>query len=305
MVLVDCAGGGELGLVRDALAGPLATPVIFLERAELTSLPIALDLSAGLLQLGDGLVRPAVTWVRHGSACAIAAHAQPAGSVRLLAAAGWSGFFERLAGLAAAALPGNAPAGPDQLLDAERLGIRAPRTVLSTDVAAAAQLVGSSRVIAKTPDFRLFEPDHRQWPASLPTVLDAGASVAGVAESPVFVQEYLPYERELRVYFLNGAVCAFEVDKAEPASMWTDPDSVRVSLVSCPQPAAEAVRSLSARWGLRFGAFDLLVTETGEPVFLEVNPDGDWLWYERKAGWHGISFMAAVMVRELFVRHTS
>jgi len=95
------------------------------------------------------------------------------------------------------------------------------------------------------------------------------------------------------------------VDKAEPASMWTDPDSVRVSMVSCPQAVADAVRALSVRWGLRYGAFDLLITEAGEPVFLEVNPDGDWLWYERKAGWHGISFMAAVMVRELFVRHTS
>jgi hypothetical protein len=62
------------------------------------------------------------------------------------------------------------------------------------------------------------------------------------------------------------------------------------------------VRTLCAAWGLRYGAFDLLVTSTGEIVFLEANPDGDWLWFEHKAGWHGVSFLAAVMVRELFLR---
>ena len=31
---------------------------------------------------------------------------------------------------------------------------------------------------------------------------------------------------------------------------------------------------------LKFGAFDFVVTPTGEYVFLECNPNGQWLWIE-------------------------
>jgi hypothetical protein len=127
----------------------------------------------------------------------------------------------------------------------------------------------------------------------------------GTADHPVVVQEYVAHARELRIYYLDGGICAFAVVKSEPAVMWTDPASVTVTRVDCPPVAAAAVRTLCTAWGLRYGAIDLLVTHTGEVVFLEANPDGDWLWYERKARWHGVSFMAAVMVRELFVRSTS
>jgi hypothetical protein len=46
-------------------------------------------------------------------------------------------------------------------------------------------------------------------------------------------------------------------------------------------PAIErACRALMARLGLVFGCFDLIVTPSGEHVFLEVNEMGQWLWIE-------------------------
>jgi hypothetical protein len=305
VVLVECAGGGELRALRDALTGPLGTPTLFIDRGDLGTRPIALEPGTGLLEVGGRLVRPAVVWVRHASACAIVAQARPAGSMKPLAAQLWSVLLQHLAATPdMVALPGTAPAGPAQLRDAERLGIRAPRTVFTTEAGAAARRMRTPQVIVKTPDFRLFEPDRQSWPACLPAVVDRDAVQRDppVGERPVLVQEYVAHARELRVFYLNDGICAFEVHKAEPATMWTDPDSVAVTRVGCPQAAAKAVRTLCAAWQLRFGAFDLLLSGSGEVTFLEVNPDGDWLWYEHKARWHGVSFMAAVMVRELFVR---
>jgi hypothetical protein len=37
-------------------------------------------------------------------------------------------------------------------------------------------------------------------------------------------------------------------------------------------------------FGLNFGCFDILVTKAGEPVFLEMNPNGQWLWVENMTG---------------------
>ena len=78
-----------------------------------------------------------------------------------------------------------------------------------------------------------------------------------------------------------------------------------VTRVECPPAVAATVRALATSWGLRYAAFDLLVTPAGEVVLLEANPDGDWLFYQHRAGWAGMSFLAAVMVRELFVQATS
>jgi len=305
-VLVDYAGGRELQSVQQTLSGPFDIPTVLLEGADLAAMSLSLDLQTGLLNVGGQWIRPAVVWIRHSSACAIVAQARPAGSVTPLAANSWSILLQQLAGSEAFALPGAAPPGPVQLLDAERLGISTPRTVITTDVVAGAKQMRTPRIIVKIPDFRLFEPDRQNWAACLPTIVDRDAVLGEPAadRGPVIVQEYHSHARELRVFYLDDGICAFEVHKAEPASMWTDPESVVVTKVACPPVVADAVRTLSTAWRLRFGAFDLLISDSGEPVFLEVNADGDWLWYERKARWHGVSFMAAVMVRQLFLQRT-
>lgn len=302
-LLVDGAGGGEFEVVRDLLAGPLRTPALLLRGAALQETSMTLDVDEAVLEVDGRLVRPVVVWARHVSAGAMLVRSLPQGTVTPLRAAAWSDFLRQVRAAGDAALPGSAPTGPRQLADAARLGVRTPRTLVTTDASAAAASLGALPVIVKTPDFRVLEPDPRTWPALVPAVFD-GPVPAGGPGHPVVVQEHVPHARELRVYHLDGAICAFEVGKPDPASPWTEPERVTVARTACPPDAAEAVRALCAHWGLRYGAFDLLVTPDGEPVFLEANPDGDWLWFERRAGWHGVSFAAAVMVRELYLRNT-
>ncbi|MBK6588091.1 MAG: hypothetical protein IPG22_07335 [Acidobacteria bacterium] len=43
---------------------------------------------------------------------------------------------------------------------------------------------------------------------------------------------------------------------------------------------SELIRSLN----LQFGAIDLLVQPDGGIVFLEVNPNGQWLWLQEATG---------------------
>ena len=45
-----------------------------------------------------------------------------------------------------------------------------------------------------------------------------------------------------------------------------------------------ALRAYLKACGLRFGAFDLIVTPQGEYVFLELNPNGQWYWVELSTG---------------------
>lgn len=302
-LLVEGAGGGELAAVRDLLAGPLRTPVLLLRADELHKASMTLDVDAEELEVDGRRVRPVVVWARHVSAGALLVRGLSQGSATPLRAQVWSRLLRQVCAMGEAALPGSAPTGARQLADANRLGLRTPRTLVTTDARKAASALDTRPVIVKTPDFRVLQPDPSTWDAYLPKVVD-GSDAPDAPGHPVVVQEYLPHARELRVYHLDGAICAFEVGKPDPASPWTDPRSVTAAPAECPPPAAEAVRALCEAWGLRYGAFDLLVPRTGEPVFLEANPDGDWLWYERRARWRGVSFAAAVMVRQLYVRST-
>ncbi|MFI1995409.1 hypothetical protein [Actinoplanes sp. NPDC020271] len=295
VVLVNGTGSGEFAAVRDILRDSLETPVVLLEKA-----PVSYDMDSGLLDAGGRLVRPAVVWTRHTGALTLAVHT----SLAPVAAAAWSSLATQLAAAAPVALPGPAPRGTAQLLDARRIGVPVPRTVLATDASAAVERLRAARTVVKTPDFRLADADRDNWGRYVPVVVDAAGPSAGDAPAHVVVvQEYVGHVQELRVFHLDGGLCTFRVRKPGIAAPWTAPDTVSVTAVRCPAPAADAVRRLCARWGLRYGAFDLLVRPDGEVVFLEANPDGDWLWYERRAGTPGrVSFMAAVMVRALFAR---
>jgi hypothetical protein len=48
---------------------------------------------------------------------------------------------------------------------------------------------------------------------------------------------------------------------------------------------------------LDFGAFDFLV-RAGAPVFLEVNPGGDWQWIEASAGVAAVTTAVTRMLRD-------
>jgi hypothetical protein len=47
-----------------------------------------------------------------------------------------------------------------------------------------------------------------------------------------------------------------------------------------PAPVQQQCRALLRRLGLVFGCIDLIVTPTGEHVFLEINQMGQFLWVE-------------------------
>lgn len=295
VVLVDGAGGNELRAVREALENVWHVPVVHLGPADLARGSVAWDPGADVLSAGGSRVRPAVVWTRHCAPGTLMAHAALTAS----GAAAWAALLSALAAAAGVALPGPAPAHAGQLARARRLGIRVPRTVVTTGPAS----VDAPRVVVKHPDFRLTEPDPRRWGPYLPVVTATGPEAT--PGRPVVVQEYVAHDHELRVYHLDGTLCAYRVGKPAPDALWTDPATVEVTAVACPPAAAAVVRRLATAWGLRYAAFDLLVTRLSEVVFLEANPDGDWLWFERRARRHDVSLPAAVMVRELFVRLTS
>ena len=105
---------------------------------------------------------------------------------------------------------------------------------------------------------------------------------------PMVFQERMPKARELRVVHVAGKLFTGSLDAGASAGGQLDwrgasPEECVWREDALPERAARGYRALMAKLGLCFGAADFIVPPEGEPVFLEVNPAGEWGMLERRA----------------------
>lgn len=106
-----------------------------------------------------------------------------------------------------------------------------------------------------------------------------------------FAQEYVEKEFELRVTVVGDKLFACRID-----SQTQDDDTGKIdwrqgyghgikwSRFDLPEDIAEKCLVFLKNMNLNFGCFDFIVTPSGEYVFLECNPNGQWLWVEIETG---------------------
>ena len=106
---------------------------------------------------------------------------------------------------------------------------------------------------------------------------------------PVLLQEYIEKRYEWRVTVIGSSVFACRINSqlAEDAK-----EDWRIANISeLPHEIYELPLSLRQKlfdylryFDLSFGAFDFIETLDGDFVFLECNPNGQWLWIEHLTG---------------------
>ncbi|MFI7536618.1 MvdC/MvdD family ATP grasp protein [Streptosporangium sp. NPDC049376] len=115
------------------------------------------------------------------------------------------------------------------------------------------------------------------------------AYAAGLRFCPVIAQPYVPKKIELRVTVVGRRVFAAEIhsqDSNRAGMDWRryDLGATRHAVHPLPDEVADRCVALTQRLGLVYGAVDLILTPDGRYVFLEINPNGQWLWIEDLTG---------------------
>lgn len=104
---------------------------------------------------------------------------------------------------------------------------------------------------------------------------------------PTLLQEFIEKDYELRVTCVGRKVFACRIESRGldlPADDYRfDTHNVAHSAYACPE-LHEYFHAYMKTFGLNFGCFDILVAKSGQPVFLECNPNGQWLWVENMTG---------------------
>jgi glutathione synthase/RimK-type ligase-like ATP-grasp enzyme len=119
---------------------------------------------------------------------------------------------------------------------------------------------------------------------------DPAAPIAtdSIRLTPAVFQSYVPKAREIRAVVVGERIYAAavdsQVDEVTRHDVRAADNSDRYEQCQLPAAVAEALARLVAGFGLRSCSADLVETPSGEHVFLELNPNGQWLWLEVHAG---------------------
>jgi hypothetical protein len=279
------------------LLGKVGVPVARINVDQLAGVDLLIDPARRSVRLDGRWLAPTVTWNRHFSPRAIDGTGDPVRD--LFRHESWEAVASQLAALSGASMGPQRVGLLEQQALARRHQIAIPRTLVMTDTSRAWELLGGRRLVIKAADQHFVEASPGRLSGVFPVIVTHPDPLPALRPSiPVIVQEYVDHDCELRVYYVDGEVVGFDVRKQSPADLWLASDRVEIRPVDPPGPVVAATRCLTAGLGLRFGALDFLLRD-GAPVFLEVNPDGDWRWAEQKSATRQVTMAVARMLRRL------
>jgi len=104
--------------------------------------------------------------------------------------------------------------------------------------------------------------------------------------APILAQEYIEKKLELRITIVGQKMftCAIHSQDSEQTRIdWRRYDfrNVKHLPYQLPEKIKQKLHKLMKIWNLSFGAIDMILTPEGKYVFLEINPNGQWLWIEQ------------------------
>jgi len=183
---------------------------------------------------------------------------------------------------------------PAQLGTAVKAGFPVPRTLIARDpdrvrafVATCGGTVAAKLVSPGTPRTH---PDVDQYSVFTTAVTTTDLrDDRAIEASPAIYQELLRKRRDLRVTVVGTSVFACAIDsQAHPdaATDWrrVDPAAMRHDAIELDGNLRRRCVEFTSALGLGFSTIDLVEDESGRVFFLELNPNGQWLWVEEATG---------------------
>lgn len=186
----------------------------------------------------------------------------------------------------------------EQLQRAAQLGFEVPRTLITTEPHEARAFyescdgrmifkvmsdpfLGLSKAVEKDP-----QGDHELRSTYTTLITDAElAQLDTIQLVPCLFQEYIPKLVELRVTVIGDELFVAEIHSQEHAATsvdWRHYDiDIPYRASALPPEIAERCLAFVKSYGLNYSALDLILTPDGRYVFIENNPNGQFMFIEK------------------------
>ncbi len=103
-----------------------------------------------------------------------------------------------------------------------------------------------------------------------------------ISLTPVYLQEYINKQYEVRMTYIDGCFFTVRIDSEDKLDWRRNYRGLKYEIIDCPPKISEQCMGLLKDFRLNYGAFDFIVDENDRWYFLEVNPNGQWLWLEHE-----------------------
>lgn len=187
---------------------------------------------------------------------------------------------------------------------AQQLGMKTPDTCFSNDASSIRRFALEHPDLSLKPisENSVYVDDEYEYPFYTQRV--KGTDVAAQPDEALtqtisYLQEYIEKDYELRVTVINQDVIACKIDSQSQTEETGKVDwrqgydkDMKWEIVDIPSPIKDFCYRYLNRLGLNLGCFDFIVTPNGDYVFLECNPNGQWLWVELYTGYDISKIMA-------------
>lgn len=168
-----------------------------------------------------------------------------------------------------------------QLAVAREIGMRLPRTVVTSDPRRARAFVAEGTNIYKP-----FSATESDWRETRIVTAEDIAQLDLLRHAPLILQRYIEGV-DVRVTCVGDRIFAAEIDvraSSYPVDFRMSMADARIAPCILPETLETSIRLLMRRLKLVYGALDFRRTPDGEHIFLEVNPAGQWLFVEEPTG---------------------
>ena len=185
-----------------------------------------------------------------------------------------------------------------QLYIAKKSGFIIPETVLGSNVdllirtfketdELAVKSINRSSVRLETE--QVAEIRHLSFPTRKVTLKQLLSERDRYNRTPVIVQKYVDKKYELRITVVASQIFACAIDtQANPLSIIDSRGALFKNIkhwqVNLPKVIVNKINKFMKLSHMNFACIDMIVTPDDEYIFLEANPNGQWLWIERETG---------------------
>lgn len=170
-----------------------------------------------------------------------------------------------------------------QLMIANRIGFTLPRTLITNQPLDALMFCTNiDSAIYKTLHIPIINfPDDRQSIINT-SIVSSCANFSAVIHTPALFQRYINKQYELRIHVIDDVIIPVRIHSQNAKKTRIDwrvaQGNLECDIVNIPQDIQTKIQLFMLELDLKFGIIDMIVTEGGDYVFLEINPDGNWLW---------------------------
>jgi glutathione synthase/RimK-type ligase-like ATP-grasp enzyme len=173
-----------------------------------------------------------------------------------------------------------------QLLFAQEVGLDIPKTLITNNCDFAKQFCNKRAAIYKVLESPMLDLGDAGQSMINTSIVPKSTDFSSANLSPALFQNYIPKAYELRIHIIDKNITPIKINSQEHPEAQVDwriaQRDLHYELVILPKDIELKLLLLMDRLEIRFGIVDMIVTKGGNYVFLEINPDGNWLWIEQK-----------------------